>query len=52
MKKEEMIYLGQLIEICEKKIEILKKARETNNSVKFNETKKEIADLIKKISAV
>lgn len=52
MKKEDLVYLGQLIEIYEKKLENLKKFSEVNNSVKFSETKKELIDLIKKISNI
>jgi ABC-type transporter Mla subunit MlaD len=52
MKKEDITHLGQLLEVYEKKLESLKKFQETNNSIKFNETKKELNDLIKKISNI
>ncbi|MFA5953537.1 MAG: hypothetical protein WC812_03015 [Candidatus Pacearchaeota archaeon] len=50
MRKEEILYLGQLFEILEDKIKRLKESYENKEVLKFNSLKKEIIQIHEKIS--
>ena len=50
MKKEDILYSGQLIEILEKKLDELEQAYNFKDISKFNRIKKEILDLQGKLN--